>query len=159
MKLHKLLLGIFLAAAMWTGCSNSEGIDYQSLTLTDLQGKPVSFEEFEGKRILLNFWATWCGPCLKEMPDLEKARQELEDEGYVFLLVSDEETDRIRSYAERKPQYHFRFLKMEESIKSIGIFSIPQTYIIDSNGKVVHAITGATHWASEETLNLLRAVP
>jgi thiol-disulfide isomerase/thioredoxin len=142
----------FLAA-----CSNPASLEWQALELTDLEGNPVNMEQYAGKRIFLNFWATWCGPCLAEMPSMEKARRELADQAYVFVLVSDEQPETIKAFQDRRG-YGFDYLRLDQSIKTAGIFSIPQSYLIDSNGNVVEAITGATNWESEAAMQLLRSI-
>ena len=112
----------------------------------------------KGKRIVLNFWATWCGPCIAEMPSMEEARRQLADEDYVFLLVSDEPQDRVQGFLNARSAFGFEFLKLENSIKSQGIFSIPQTYIINRKGEIDHSINGMTDWASEERIEKLKSV-
>lgn len=132
-------------------------MDLQALSLTDLDGNPVSMEQYAGKRIFLNFWATWCGPCLAEMPSMEKARQELQDQGYVFVLISDEHPETLKAFRDRRG-FGFDYLRLPGSIKTAGIFSIPQTYLLNTKGQVVQAITGATNWESQESLDLLKSI-
>ena len=66
-------------------------------TYTDLEGNAVALSDFKGKRILLNFWATWCFPCLEEMPSMEKAQEVLASENYVFLFATTDELNKINS--------------------------------------------------------------
>lgn len=143
--------------AMLSACSNPDSLDWQSLEVSDLEGNPVNLSEYAGKRIFLNFWATWCGPCLAEMPSMEKARQVLAEEGYVFVLISDEQPETIKAFQSRRG-FDFEYLRLNQSIKTAGIFSIPQTYLIDSKGNITQAITGATNWESSAGLELLRSI-
>lgn len=149
-----LIAGFFF---LITACGNPATLDWQSLDLTDLEGNPVSMEQYAGKRIFLNFWATWCGPCLAEMPSMEKARQELQEAGYVFVVISDEPAETIKAFRDRRG-YGFEYLRLRQSIKTAGIFSIPQTYLIDSQGNIARAITGATNWESAGGMKLLRSI-
>ena len=68
----------------------------------DLEGNPVALSDYSGKRILLNFWATWCRPCIEEMPSLLKAQEVLGKEDYVFLLATDQSVNIINSFKVRK---------------------------------------------------------
>ncbi|MGC2112227.1 MAG: TlpA disulfide reductase family protein, partial [Candidatus Korobacteraceae bacterium] len=75
-------------------------------TLTDLQGKSWTLKDLHGKVVLVNFWATWCPPCQKEMPDLEALSKRFADQGFVILAISDEEADKVKPFiAERKITY------------------------------------------------------
>ncbi len=74
-------------------------------TLSDLQGKAWHLQELRGKVVLVNFWATWCPPCRKEMPDLDALYNKFKDQGFVVLAISDEETAKVSPYiAEHKDQ-------------------------------------------------------
>ena len=152
-----LRLFILMLVALQAGCSNPATMDWHKIDVIDLDGKSIEMSSYEGQRIVLNFWATWCGPCIAEMPSMEIARQELEGEGYVFLLLSDEPHERIREFKDTR-DFDFEFLRMIDPLKSQGIFSIPQTYIIDREGNIVRAITGGINWASEESLAFLKSV-
>ena len=67
---------------------------------SDLNGVPVSLEQFKGKRILVNYWATWCVPCLKEFPSLVKAQELLSNDNYVFLFPSPDGVEKIKVFNE-----------------------------------------------------------
>ena len=141
-----------------SACSGGEELNWQALKLSDLQGEAVNLKDLKGERIFLNFWATWCRPCLAEMPEMEQLRKAVEEEGYQFILVSDEPIETIQAYTSKKP-YGFNYLKLNTSIKSLGIFSIPQTFIIDREGNIVQHIAEYSEWNTPEKLALLKDVP
>src|SRR5688572_28323491 len=72
--------------------------------LTDLDGQPISLDQFKGKTIFLNFWATWCKPCIREMTSIDSAQKLISGKGVVFLLASDETPEQIREF---KAYYQF----------------------------------------------------
>ncbi len=127
----------------------------ERIKLTDLDGKPLELSQYRGKPVFLNFWATWCRPCLAEFPDLDKAAQILSQEGFVFLAASDEEIEKIRNFADRHP-YNFRFVHLDVPVFDLEITALPTTMIIDKQGNIVYNEVGARDWASEEMLNKLR---
>jgi cytochrome c-type biogenesis protein len=104
-------------------------------TVTD-GGLPVRLTDLRGKIVLLNFWATWCGPCRVEMPEFEKAYNAHKDEGFTILAVNNVET--VAQVQEFRDQMKVTFpLLMDESgsIQSIyGIISYPSTYVLDREG-------------------------
>jgi len=67
-------------------------------TLTDLEGKPWSLKSLQGKVVLVNFWATWCPPCRKEMPDLESLYKQFQKQGLVILAISDEDASKVKPF-------------------------------------------------------------
>ena len=109
----------------------------------------------KGKKIVINYWATWCGPCIKEMPSIKRAEEILEDFGYTFLLVSDETISKISKFKNDR-NFDFNFLKSIKSYESLGIYSLPTSYIFDENGRKVETIVGTIAWDSEQTINKLK---
>ncbi len=153
----KKLVFIGILSFVFVGCSNPDSVDFKDLEFETLAGEKVALSQYVGKKVFLNFWATWCGPCRAELPSMQQASEALADEGYVFLLVSDEATKTIQAFKDRQP-FTFNYLKKPSSIKLLGIFSIPQTYLINTQGDVVQAIEGAHNWSSDDNMALLRSI-
>ena len=107
-------------------------------TLTDLQGKAWNLKELRGKVVLVNFWATWCPPCRKEIPDLEMLYNRFKGQGLVILAISDEELDKVKPFiGERNVTYTVLLdpgRKVNELFQVVGI---PKTFIYDRYGKLV----------------------
>jgi len=153
-----LCTGLLLSCQ--TGCKKSKnGSDFESLQLktsfVDLNNNEVDLTQYKGKRIVLNYWATWCGPCIKEMPGLKKAEELLENHNYTFLLVSDETISKISEFKMNK-NFDFNFLKSVESIETLGIYSLPTSYIFDEKGKKIETIVGTIAWDSEQIIDKLK---
>ena len=143
-----------------TGITNNKNVsDLESLQLktsfVDLYENNLDLSVYKGKRIVINYWATWCGPCIKEMPSIKRAEEILEDYGYIFLLVSDETISKISKFKNER-NFDFNFLKSIESYETLGIYSMPTSYIFDENGKIIETIVGAIEWDSEEMINKLK---
>ena len=143
-----------------TGITNNKNVsDLESLQLktsfVDLYENNLDLSVYKGKRIVINYWATWCGPCIKEMPSIKRAEEILEDYGYIFLLVSDETISKISKFKNDR-NFDFNFLKSIESYETLGIYSMPTSYIFDENGKIIETIVGAIEWDSEEMINKLK---
>lgn len=142
---------IFLIAllALVAGCSPSKQEakspdDIGSIELTDLKGEPVDLSDLKGKVVFVNFWATWCRPCLEEMPSIMRLRDQLSPDDVVFYFASDEELDRISGFVEkRKFTGNFVVAKNEEQL---GIQALPTTFIYDKSGKRVFSEVGYKNW-------------
>ncbi|MFK7813886.1 MAG: TlpA family protein disulfide reductase [Maribacter sp.] len=126
-------------------------------TFEDLVGNPIELSDYKGKRVLLNFWATWCRPCIEEMPALLKAEAVLKDENYVFLLASDQSEEKIVAFKEKKG-FDFKYLKFHGAMSDFDISALPATFIYNEEGKMVHRIDGATEWDSPSVIDDLKAI-
>ena len=126
-----------------------------TFTLNNVAGKPYSMKDYRGKVVLVNFWATWCPPCRKEMPDLEALSKEFAGQGLVVLAISDEGMDKVLPFI-AKQGYTFPILldpgrKVHEAFHVEGI---PKTFIFGRDGKLAaQAIDMRTR---EQFLALLR---
>ncbi|MFZ0313110.1 MAG: TlpA disulfide reductase family protein [Candidatus Korobacteraceae bacterium] len=108
-------------------------------TLTDLQGKNWTLKDLRGKVVLVNFWATWCPPCRKEMPDLEALYNRFKGQGFVILAISeDEETNKVPPFiAERKISYPILLDPGQKVNKLFQVDGIPKSFVYDREGKLV----------------------
>ena len=134
--------------------SDLESLQTKSI-FVDLDENKLDFSEFKQGKIVISYWATWCAPCIKEMPSLKRAEKILKDYGYTFLLVSDETISKISRFKEEK-NFDFNFLKSSKSFETLGIYSMPTSYIFDETGKIVETIVGAIKWDSVEMINKLK---
>ena len=134
-KLAKIELDRFLIVSL--------GETAPDFTATDLDGKPVKLSDLHGKVVLLDFWATWCGPCVMEMPQIRRAYEKLGKRGnFVVVGISlDDNPDKVRGFLKQRS---FRWLQIvggpakENPIaRSYHVEGIPANFLIDRDGKVV----------------------
>jgi len=107
-------------------------------TLADLQGKSWHLRDLRGKVVLVNFWATWCPPCRKEMPDLEALYDKYKEQGFVVLAISDEEAAKVAPFlAERKISYPVMLDPGRKVHKLYQVEGIPKSFVYDREGRMV----------------------
>ena len=149
-----LLLGCTLANKNNENLSDLESLQFKT-SFVDLYEEEIDLSVFKEGKIVVSYWATWCGPCIKEMPSIKRAEKILEDYGYTFLLVSDETITKISKFKNER-NFDFNFLKSSKSFETLGVYSMPTSYIFDENGNIIETIVGAIEWDSEEMINKLK---
>jgi peroxiredoxin len=107
-------------------------------TLSDLQGKVWRLQDLRGKVVLVNFWATWCPPCRKEMPDIQALYEKYKDQGFVVLAISDEDVAKVQPFiAEKKIGYPVLLDPGDKVNQTFKIQGIPKSFVYDREGKLV----------------------
>ncbi len=107
-------------------------------TLTDLSGKPWHLRDLKGQVVLVNFWATWCPPCRKEMPDLQALYDKYKSRGFLVLSISDEESAKVAPFiAERKITYPVLLDPGRKVNDAFIVEGIPKSFVYDREGKMV----------------------
>ncbi len=165
-SMSRIILSFFLLVALfhmgaagslsWVPAQQRQQVDL-GVPLKTLKGEEASLQELKGKILFLNFWATWCGPCRREMPDIEKMEQELASEGLVVALISDDSAQDVQAYLEKTP-FRFRFLLDPENELAfkLGVDVLPTTLIVDRQGRAALAHVGAYDWDSPQAIEELR---
>ena len=143
-----------------SGITNSKSLsDLDALQLktsfVDLYEKNLDLSVYQNGKIVVSYWATWCAPCIKEMPGIKRAEEILKEYGYTFLLISDETVDKISKF-KNEWNFDFNFLKSIKSFETLGVYAMPTSYIFDENGQIIETIVGAIEWDSDEMINKLK---
>lgn len=149
---------LLLFAACQSGPKNTAPANQPNRTiaevqLKDLNNQPVDLEKYKGKTVFLNFWATWCKPCIAEMPSIQNAQQLLQNEEIVFMLASAEDATEIALFKQAR-SYNFNYVRVENS-EALGIVALPTTFIYDAKGKLVFSETGVRKWDDKDNIDLV----
>jgi len=125
------------------------------LTLHKLGGKTIRLNEYKGKWVFLNFWATWCPPCVQEMPEMEMFYKKFKDKNLVMLAVSVDKDDpaRISSFIKDHGFTFDVFLDPSgDSLDQFGTSKIPSTFIINPKGEIVSQASGPRSWMDPDII-------
>ncbi len=122
-------------------------IALNKVKVTDLSGTKVELYEYLGKPLVVNYWATWCIPCVKEFQHFEEVKKELGDD-VNFVMISDESSTKINSFS-KSTSYSFNYLRSTENLSEYGINARPITYFYNAKGEL---ITKYTSSLNRETL-------
>ncbi|MEM9363386.1 MAG: TlpA disulfide reductase family protein [Bacteroidota bacterium] len=128
-------LFVLTAMIVYFKFSIQPDISLSEVEVTNLDGAKVELNDYLGKPLVVNYWGTWCAPCLQEFPHFEKVKKQL-GEDVNFIMISDESIDKINKFSSSKP-YTFNYLRSEREFGEYGITVRPTTYFYDSQGKLV----------------------
>jgi peroxiredoxin len=130
-----------------------EGIPAPNFTFPGLDGKNTSLSDYKGKVVLVNIWATWCPPCVEEMPSMQKLYNEFNGKNFEILAVSIDAAG-VDAVAPFMKKYKLSFPALMDpkgTIKSkYGVTGVPESFIIDKQGILVGKIIGPRDWAAQE---------
>lgn len=128
-------------------------IQFGQLRLTDTNGQPVNLEQWNGKKRVICFSASWCPNCRKELDDLQKVKDDLQQ--VEILVISDEPLETIEEFRTRHG-YTFTFLRLEQRFFEVGVQSIPVSYIMNPAGEVTKQTVGYLDWTDPSTRSHLK---
>ncbi|MGD9180333.1 MAG: TlpA disulfide reductase family protein [Desulfobacterales bacterium] len=141
------------------GSGLANGLPAPNFTLPDPDGQMVGLTDFRGKVVLLNIWATWCPPCVEEMPSMEKLYQELKDEDFEILAVSIDESgaqDVLPFMKKHKLSFPV-LLDAKGTIMALyRTTGVPESFIIDKDRILVEKVIGPRDWASADAIRFFR---
>ncbi|HEY1208097.1 MAG TPA: TlpA disulfide reductase family protein [Terracidiphilus sp.] len=126
------------AKATQTLSDEEADIQKADFTLKDLKGKKVTLSELRGKIVLINFWATWCPPCMQEMPDLDRLYNYFQPQGLIILSITDEQPFKVSSYVNASNYHPTVLLDPGGTVhKQFHVEGIPRTFIFNRDGKLI----------------------
>lgn len=157
-----LILSVFLLV----GCQgnnkanpvsqNKEKANLPPIQLLDLNKQAVRLDNYKGKTVFINFWATWCKPCVEEMPSIERAQGILKNEKVIFLLASSESIEEIKAF---KSHHDYKFIYVHlENPETLNLQALPTTFIINPGGKLIFSEMGSRNWDETANVNLIKNI-
>jgi peroxiredoxin len=163
------LIGIFFLTAFIFSCEGEppanamvtpkKGTVAPDFTLVTLDGKSVTLSDYRGKIVFLNFWATWCPPCVREMPSMENLHRAMKNHDFAILAVSIDmkSTYHVKSFIEKR-KYSFPIMHdvSKDVARSYVVSGIPTTFIIDKKGVIEERLVGGRMWDSDKVVNYFK---
>ncbi len=149
---HRLLMPLLLMVLL-AGCggesSAPQRISLAQVSLPQLDGAVIDLQQFRGKVLVVNFWATWCPPCREEMPALQSLSRQLDPERYKVIGVTvDQDLNLVREFVLK---YQLDFMQLSDASMAVAsdllaISAFPQTLIVDQHGVVQRVVVGSKAW-------------
>lgn len=136
------------------------GAQNKPLALTDLEGRPVNLHDYRGKVVLLNFWASWCPPCVHEMPSMARLKTLLKGQPFEILAVNlAEDKPAIEAFLREHPVNFPVLLDPSGSaVQTWQVFAYPSTYLIDKTGRIRYGLFGGADWDQPSAVARIRAL-
>jgi peroxiredoxin len=162
-----LLLGAALVLALVAGEEHRDeeapfrvGAQAPRVHLRSLDDREIDLRAWGGQVVVLNFWATWCEPCVAEMPALDRLERALDNDGLVVLAVSvDESPETVRNFAR---DHHLSLpLLLDpggQAARAFGVVGYPTTFVLDASGRLREHYLGPAEWDQPEALDHFRAL-
>jgi thiol-disulfide isomerase/thioredoxin len=126
------------------------------ILLVDLEGNSVNLSSYKGKAVFINFWATWCKPCIMEMPTLVRAQEKFKNENIIFFFASDEEPEQIMKFQD-KHSYNFNYVRVK-NLEELNIQALPTTYIFNPAGKLEFSEAGYRTWDATDNIEMISKI-
>ncbi len=128
----------------------------EGFNLDAVDGTNVSLDDFQGKFVLLNFWATWCAPCRREMPALNNLHNELNNSGLEVVGVHvGPSLNGVKNFLEQVPVEFTILVDQDMGLTNWGVLGLPTTFLIDSEGRLIHKAIGERKWDSPAMVRFL----
>ena len=175
-RLGSLLAGLLMLAGMTTVAAQEragQALSYQftslepplaapEFVLPDMDGEQHALRDYHGKVVLLNFWATWCPPCRREMPALEQLYQQLGEQGLVVLAINQwEDPDHVFAYTGELnvfPSFPILFDPDSSVSEEYGVKGLPTSFLLDQDGQVRYRAVGGRAFDHPEVARTIRAL-
>ena len=154
-NIFKIFIGIFgIALALWFYSRYKKAPEFPAYdnTVLNAQGTPIKISDFKGKYVLVSYFQTWCGDCIKEMPSIDHLQSRLGKEKLSVVMISDESWAKIDHFKEK----YCNTLDFYQSVKTLreqNIHVFPTTYLLNKKGVVILTKLEGYDWSSDEAFH------
>lgn len=132
----------------------TEGVP--DLTFKTLEGAEVRLSDLRGKIVILNFWASWCNPCVEEFPSMLKLVEEMKGEVVVVAVSGDDVRQDIETFTKAmglpKPNFTVTWDEKKEAMQTFGVEKLPESFLIAKDGKLIRKVLGIENWSSPSAI-------
>ncbi len=162
-RIVPIILALVAIGAFWLILSRNPkpaqiGTQAPDFTIKN-SDKTVTLSQFRGKTVVLNFWATWCPPCVEEVPSLVQMQKTLGDKVVVVAVSTDVDAGAYHQFGAKNMPGVLTLRDGDQRTNELfGTYAFPETYVIDKNGIIRRKFIGATDWMSPEILNYLTKI-
>lgn len=159
-----ILLALVLCSLAWfSSIQQSEAKPKeppQNFSLPDASGKIFKLDSFKGQVVLVNFWATWCPPCIQELPSMDELNQRFKGKAFTMIAISvdqsDEDVKKFLASLNRPPSFLILRDPKASVAKAWGTDRYPESYLLDKKTQIVEKFIGATNWTSKNLQKRIR---
>ena len=159
--LASLVMGLVLTMGVQAaGFESRAATPAPELKARDLSGAPKTLADYRGKVVLLNFWASWCPPCLHEMPSMERLRVKMAGRPFeIVALASAESAEGVKPFLS-KMKLGFPILLDPDgsNTQRWKVFALPTSFLLDAEGRVRYVLTGPTEWDEGEAMRVIESM-
>ena len=162
----KRLLTAGMMSLALTGGAHAAGFEARASTpapllqAQDMNGAPQTLAGYRGKVVLLNFWASWCPPCLREMPSMERLKQKMADRPLEIVALDSAETaEEVSAFLSRmKLSFPILLDPDGSNTRRWKVFALPTSFLLDAEGRVRYVLTGPTDWDEGEAMQVIESL-
>lgn len=161
MQINRLLLVLLVSASLLIAVflfwryRVPPSIILPEMVLTDLQGRKADLSAYKGRPVFINFFATWCGPCIGELPELISLQEDLAGQKLMVICIADEPIEKLRDI-DKALGGRLLILHSEKHFKQLGIYTYPTNYIYDSHGSLIYQKVEPDNWSDRNLIEKIR---
>lgn len=159
--MRKIFVLLLLSVSLYANGAHlkpySGSITDPAISLKDLNGNTHTLKQYKGKVVLVQFWATYCPPCVKEMPSMNKMQDKLAESGVPFKILAIDMAEtkaEVDAFVKKiKPEFTILIDETGSSIQSWNVFAAPSNFIIGKQGQIQYTLFGGVEWDSQEIID------